>query len=140
MPVAINVTSAFLGIAAARDAQVAAAPSSLVNVSSDAELQDSPAMHGYAASKFALRGPTKSLALELGGDNVRANSMHPGVIQTPMTSDLDLGDRGGALGRAGEPKEVSALVVYLASEESSFQTGAEFVIDGSQTTGGSAEV
>jgi 3alpha(or 20beta)-hydroxysteroid dehydrogenase len=132
---AINVTGAFLGITAARDALVAAAPSSIVNVSSLAGLRGSPAMHGYVASKFALRGLTKSVALELGGDNVRANSVHPGVIRTPMTNDLDLGQRIGALRRVGEPEEVSALVLYLASDESSFQTGAEFVVDGGEFAG-----
>ena len=92
------------------------------------------------ASKFALRGLTKSVALELGSANVRSNSVHPGVIRTPMTDGLELGDQLGALHRIGEPQEVSNLVVYLASDESSFQTGAEFVIDGGELAGESDSV
>jgi len=137
---AINATGTFLGITAARDALVASAPSSIVNISSTAGIQGVAGSHGYVASKFAVRGLTKSVALELGSENVRANSVHPGVIRTPMTAGLDLGDQLGALNRIGEPSEVSALVVYLASDESSFQTGAEFVIDGGELAGESSSI
>jgi 3alpha(or 20beta)-hydroxysteroid dehydrogenase len=136
----INVTGAFIGITAAKEALVASAPSSIVNISSTAGLQGTTALHGYVASKFALRGLTKSVALELGSANVRSNSVHPGVIRTPMTDGLELGDQLGALHRIGEPQEVSNLVVYLASDESSFQTGAEFVIDGGELAGESDSV
>jgi 3alpha(or 20beta)-hydroxysteroid dehydrogenase len=136
----INVTGAFLGITAARDALVASAPSSIINTSSTAGMQGNPGVHGYVASKFAIRGLTKSVALELGAHNVRANSVHPGVIRTPMTDGLDVGGQIGALRRIGEPEEVAALVVYLASDESSFQTGAEFVVDGGQLAGVSESV
>jgi 3alpha(or 20beta)-hydroxysteroid dehydrogenase len=138
--IAINLTGPFLGISAARDALVASAPSSIVNISSTAGIQGSAALHGYTASKFGVRGITKSVALELGSLGVRANSIHPGVIKTPMTADLVLDDQTGALGRAGEPVEVSNLVVYLASDESSFSTGAEFVVDGGQLAGTPAVV
>jgi 3alpha(or 20beta)-hydroxysteroid dehydrogenase len=138
--VAINVTGPFLGITAARDALVAAAPSSIINTSSTAGIQGNPGVHGYVASKFAIRGLTKSVALELGPHNVRANSVHPGVIRTPMIDGLDVGGQIGALRRIGEPEEVAALVVYLASDESSFQTGAEFVVDGGQLAGESQSV
>ncbi len=133
--ISINATGPFLGITAAKDALVASAPSSIVNISSIAGLEGTAGLHGYVASKFAVRGLTKSVALELGARNVRANSVHPGVIKTPMTADLELGNLIGALRRAGEPQEVSNLVVYLASDESSYQTGAEFIIDGGQTAG-----
>ena len=136
----INVTGQFLGITAAKDALVSSAPSSIVNISSISGLKGSAGTQGYVASKFAVRGLTKSVALELGVHNVRANSVHPGVITTPMTAGLDLGDQLGALHRAGKPEEVSNLVVYLASDESSFQTGAEFVIDGGETAGDSAAI
>jgi len=138
--IGINATGQFLGITAAKDALVASAPSSIINISSTAGVQGSPGLHGYVASKFAVRGLTKSVALELGAHRVRANSIHPGVIKTPMTADLELGDHIGALGRAGEPHEVSNLVVYLASDESSFHTGAEFVIDGGATAGNTAAI
>jgi 3alpha(or 20beta)-hydroxysteroid dehydrogenase len=133
--ISINLTGPFLGIAAARDALVASAPSSIVNISSTAGFQGSAALHGYTASKFGVRGLTKSVAMELGAHGVRANSIHPGPIRTPMTTDLDLDNLSGALGRIGEPAEVSNLVVYLASDESSFSTGAEFVVDGGQLAG-----
>lgn len=133
--IAINLTGPYLGMAAARDALVASAPSSIVNISSTAGLQGGAAVHGYTASKFGVRGITKSVAMELGEYNVRANSIHPGVIRTPMTDGLELGDQLGALNRIGEPSEVSNLVVYLASDESSFSTGAEFVIDGGELAG-----
>lgn len=134
--IGINLTGSFLGISAARDALVKSAPSSIINISSTAGLQGSAALHGYTASKFGLRGLTKSVALELGEAQVRANSIHPGVIRTPMTDGLELdATLLGALQRIGEPEEVSNLVVYLASDESSFSTGSEFVIDGGQMAG-----
>jgi 3alpha(or 20beta)-hydroxysteroid dehydrogenase len=136
----VNATGTFLGISAAKDALIAAAPSSIVNISSTAGLQGVPAAHGYVASKFAIRGLTKSVALELGQYNVRANSVHPGIIKTPMTAGLSVGSQIGALQRPGDPEEVSALVVYLISDESSFQTGSEFVIDGGQLAGESQSV
>lgn len=136
----VNSTGPFLGISAARDALVASAPSSIINISSTSGLKGTANLHGYVASKFAVRGLTKSVALELGVHNVRANSVHPGVIRTPMTDNLDLQDHLGALHRVGEPEEVSNLVVYLASDESSFQTGAEIVIDGGETAGESAPI
>jgi 3alpha(or 20beta)-hydroxysteroid dehydrogenase len=132
---AVNMTGTFLGITAARDNLVASAPSSIINISSTAGLTGTSGAHGYVASKFAIRGLTKSVALELGADNVRVNSVHPGVIRTPMTDDIDHSSFIGPLRRIGEPEEVSTLVVYLASDESSFQTGAEFVVDGGQTAG-----
>jgi 3alpha(or 20beta)-hydroxysteroid dehydrogenase len=131
----INLTGTFLGITAARDALVASAPSSIVNTSSLAGMYGYPGVHGYVASKFAVRGLTKSVALELGEHNVRVNSVHPGVIRTPMTDGVDVGSIGGALRRIGEPEEVASLVVYLASDESSYQTGAEFVVDGGELAG-----
>jgi len=136
----VNVTGTFLGISAARDALVASAPSSIINTSSTAGIQGNPGVHGYVASKFAIRGLTKSVALELGEHNVRVNSVHPGVIRTPMTAGLDVGSQIGALRRIGEPEEVAALVVFLASDESSFHTGAEFVVDGGQLAGESESV
>jgi 3alpha(or 20beta)-hydroxysteroid dehydrogenase len=133
----INLTGPFLGITAAKDALIASAPSSIINVSSTAGFEGAAALHGYTASKFGLRGLTKSVALELGAHRVRANSIHPGVIKTPMTEGLVL-DQLGALGRAGEPEEVSNLVVFLASDESSFSTGSEFIVDGGDLAGNAA--
>ncbi len=135
---AINLTGPFLGLSAARDALVAARPASVVNISSAAGLQGVAGVHGYTASKFGLRGLTKSAALELAPHGVRVNSVHPGGILTSMigaddtaTVDRDSDTRT----RLGVPDEVSPLLVYLASHESSYCTGAEFVVDGGMTAG-----
>ena len=133
--IAINLSGQFLGISAARQALVEAAPASIVNISSTNGFQGSSGMHGYTASKFGVRGLTKSVAMELGPLGVRSNSVHPGPIATPMTEGLDAADLAHALQRFGEPREVSNLVCYLASEESSFSTGAEFIVDGGQLAG-----
>jgi 3alpha(or 20beta)-hydroxysteroid dehydrogenase len=132
---AVNLTGPFLGMSAARDALVASAPAAIVNVSSAAGMVGSAQAHGYTASKFGLRGLTKSVALELGAFGVRCNSVHPGPIRTPFTQDLDMSLIVGPLGRMGEPEEVANLVVYLASDESSFSTGSEFMVDGGQIAG-----
>lgn len=126
----VNLTGQFLGIKAARKALVEAAPSSIVNISSTAGITGSAGQHGYAASKFAVRGLTKSVAAELAGKNVRANSVHPGTVKTPMTEGIDLSSLASPLGRVADAVEVSNLVVYLASDESSYSTGSEFVVDG----------
>ena len=122
---AVNLTGPFLGITAARDALVAAAPASIVNISSTAGMEGMAGMHGYVSSKFGLRGLTKSVALELGALGVRCNSVHPGVVATRLTAGQPVEVMFGPLGRIGAPEEVSNLVVYLASDESSFSTGAE---------------
>jgi 3alpha(or 20beta)-hydroxysteroid dehydrogenase len=135
---AINLTGPFLGISAARDALVASVPSAIINISSTAGLVGSGQGHAYNASKFGLRGLTKSVALELGPLGVRCNSVHPGPTLTPATEGSDFSAIIGPLGRLGSPAEVANLVVYLGSDESSFSTGAEFVVDGGQTAGHAA--
>ncbi|OZF26163.1 SDR family oxidoreductase [Rhodococcus sp. 14-2483-1-2] len=127
---AVNLTGQFLGIKAARNALVDSAPSSIVNISSTAGITGSAGQHGYAASKFAVRGLTKTVAAELGSKNVRANSVHPGTIKTPMTEGMDLSSLAAPIRRIGEDIEVSNLVVYLASDESTYSTGSEYLVDG----------
>lgn len=131
----VNLTGTYLGVVAAKDALIASAPSSIVNISSTSGFVGSPEMHAYVASKFGVRGLTKSVAEELGPHGVRANSVHPGPIRTAMIEGMDVDNVTGSLGRVGEPEEVSALVTYLASDESSFSTGAEFLADGGQIAG-----
>ena len=133
--IAINLTGVFNGINAAVEALKAGAPSSIINVSSTAGLQGYTALHGYTASKFGVRGLTKSVALDLGAANVRVNSVHPGAVETPMTEGLDAHQNHVALRRVGTAMELTHLIVFLASDESSFCTGAEFVADGGETAG-----
>jgi 3alpha(or 20beta)-hydroxysteroid dehydrogenase len=130
--IGINLTGQFLGIKAAVGVLKASAPASIINISSIAGLGGIPGQHGYVSSKFGVRGLTKAVAAELGSSRVRANSIHPGAIRTPMIAGFDTSSATGSLKRVGEPEEVSNLVVYLASDESSFSTGSEFVVDGGQ--------
>ncbi|MFE6857717.1 SDR family oxidoreductase [Nocardia sp. NPDC057668] len=136
--IAINLTGPFLGLTAARDALVAARPAAVVNISSAAGIQGVPGVHGYTASKFGVRGLTKSAALELAPHGVRVNSVHPGGILTPMLGapeDTSVDRAANPLARLGSPAEVTSMVVFLASEESSYCNGAEFVVDGGMTAG-----
>lgn len=138
----INLTGAFLGLTAARDALVASRPSSVINVSSAAGLEGVAGMHGYTASKWGLRGLTKSAALELAEHGVRVNSLHPGAVMTPMIAGMaaeagaaEIDRTQSTLQRLAAPEEISPLMVFLASEESSFCTGSEFLADGGLTAG-----
>jgi 3alpha(or 20beta)-hydroxysteroid dehydrogenase len=133
--IAVNLTGVFNGIHEALDALKAAAPSSIINISSTAGLQGYGHLLGYSASKFGVRGLTKSVALELGAHNVRCNSVHPGAVATPMTAGIDASQSHVAMRRVGLSEELSSLVVFLASDESSFSTGAEFIADGGETAG-----
>lgn len=133
--IAVNLTGAFLGIKAATPAIIKSGVGSIINISSTAGLQGYEALPGYTAAKFGLRGLTKSVALDLAKYNVRVNSVHPGAIRTPMTDGLAVPQTHVAMHRIGEPIEVAFLVLFLASDESSFSTGAEFVTDGGETAG-----
>lgn len=131
----VNLTGVFLGIRAAVKPMKQAGHGSIINISSIEGLAGTIASHGYTATKFAVRGLTKSTALELGPSGIRVNSIHPGLVRTPMTDWVPEDLFQTALGRAAEPVEVSQLVVYLASDESSYSTGAEFVVDGGTVAG-----
>lgn len=133
--IAVNLTGVFNGITASVDALVTSAPSSIINISSTAGLQGYSALPGYNAAKFGVRGLTKSVALDLGHRNVRCNSVHPGAVATPMTAGLATAQKHVALKRIGQPHELAALVVFLASDESSYSTGAEFLADGGELAG-----
>ncbi len=138
---AINQTSVFLGIKHAIPSMIRAGGGSIVNVSS---ISGIVAIYGtpniaYAASKFAVRGITKQVAIEYGEHGIRANSVHPGYIRTPMmTAALDddqikIASGSVPIRRVGEVEDVSNLVVFLASDESGFITGSEYIIDGGLT-------
>ena len=130
----VNLTGAFLGMRAAADAMIAAGGGSIINTSSIEGLRGTPWAHGYVASKWGLRGLTKSVALELAPHGIRVNSLHPGRIRTPATDAMPDDLIPIPLGRPGLPDEVAAFVVFLASDESSFATGSEFVMDGGTVT------
>lgn len=113
---------------------------SIINVSSVEGLAGMPLVGAYTASKFAIRGMTKVAALELGERRIRVNSVHPGMIDTQMVHDaaggpIDMSWVGKrvALNRVGEAGEIASLVLFLASDESSYCTGSEFVADGGAT-------
>jgi 3alpha(or 20beta)-hydroxysteroid dehydrogenase len=128
--IAINLTGTFLGMQASADAMIAAGGGSMINVSSIEGLRGTPWAHGYVASKWAVRGLTKSVAMELAPHNIRVNSIHPGLIRTPLTEGIPEDMIQIPLGRAGQPVEVANFVLFLASDESSYATGSEFVMDG----------
>jgi 3alpha(or 20beta)-hydroxysteroid dehydrogenase len=136
--IAINQTGVFLGMQAAARVMVEQRSGSIINISSVAGLQGTPGFIGYGASKWAVRGMTKSAAKELAPYGVRVNSVHPGIIETAMLHTFDeiSPDVRGALnmriplGRTAEAVEVAQLVLYLGSDESSYSTGSEFVVDG----------
>ncbi|MCW2785979.1 MAG: 3-alpha-hydroxysteroid dehydrogenase [Marmoricola sp.] len=126
----ICLTGPFLGIKAATDSIIAAGGGSIINTSSIDGLRGTAYAHGYIAAKFGLRGLTKSVAMELAPHGVRVNSIHPGRISTPATDAMPADMIPIPLGRPGRPEEVASFVLFLASDESSFATGAEFVVDG----------
>jgi len=133
--IGVNLTGTFNGIKAAIPALKKSKGGSIVNVSSIAGLRGYEQIPGYTASKFGVRGLTKSAALDLGRHGIRVNSVHPGVISTPMTAGMAMDMSHVAISRMGHPGEVAELILYLASDDSSFVTGAEFVIDGGDTVG-----
>ncbi len=126
----VNLTGAMRGIQAVLDPMVAAGGGSIINISSIEGLRGAAWVHSYVASKWGLRGLTKSAALELGREKIRVNSIHPGFIRTGMTKHMPDDMVTSPLGRPGLPEEVATFVVFLASDESSFATGSEFVVDG----------
>ncbi|MDT5147263.1 MAG: 3alpha(or 20beta)-hydroxysteroid dehydrogenase [Mycobacterium sp.] len=130
----VNLTGTFLGMRVAVDPMTEAGGGSIINVSSIEGLRGAPAVHPYVASKWAVRGLAKSAALELAPLNIRVNSIHPGFIRTPMTAKLPEDMVTVPLGRPGEAREVATFVVFLASDESSYSTGSEFIMDGGLVT------
>ncbi|MFF9455730.1 glucose 1-dehydrogenase [Streptomyces flaveolus] len=132
----VDLMGPFLGIRAVAGAMRENGGGSIVNISSQAGLQGMWGHGAYGAAKWGLRGLTRTAALELGADGIRVNSVHPGAIATAMTSHLGTKEHPGApLGRVGEPEEVARLVAFLASDASSYMSGAELAVDGGASAG-----
>ncbi|WP_017236368.1 glucose 1-dehydrogenase [Streptomyces sp. SS] len=132
----VNLIGPFLGVRAVAAAMKAGGGGSVVNISSQAGLQGIWGHGAYGAAKWGLRGLTRTAALELGPDGIRVNSVHPGAIATAMTAHLGTREHPGApLGRVGEPEEVARLVAFLASDDSSYLSGAELAVDGGASAG-----
>ena len=136
--IGVNQTGVFLGMKHAVPAMRRAGGGSIVNISSIAGLIGLPNIPAYQASKGAVRLLTKNAAVQYATDKIRVNSVHPGRIETPMTAPLaperrEMLLRLTPLGRDGTAEEVAYGVLYLASDESSYVTGAELVIDGGYT-------
>ncbi|MER7202177.1 SDR family oxidoreductase, partial [Streptomyces sp. NPDC000188] len=132
----VNLLGPFLGIQAVVPAMKEAGGGSVVNVSSTAGLIGIPGHAAYGSTKFGLRGLTRSSALDLAGYGIRVNSVHPGAIDTPMIAGVSGKDWSHLpLGRMGRPEEVGELVLFLASDASSYITGTEFTVDGGSTAG-----
>ena len=133
----INQVSVFLGMKAVIPSMQASKQGSIINISSINGLVGGAI--GYTDSKFAVRGMTKAAALECAPFGIRVNSVHPGVIATPMIMQGDTKTAVEAfaksipLKRVAQPEEVSRLVLYLASDDSSYSTGSEFIVDGGLT-------
>ena len=137
---AINGRGVFLGVKHAIPAMRRAGGGSIVNISSTAGLVGNTLEGAYSATKGAVRLFTKSAALQGAKDGIRVNSVHPGAIDTEMVAFLvdDKQHRKNLearipLGRMGTAEEVAKLVLYLASDDASYVTGAEFVVDGGYT-------
>ncbi|MEJ3746771.1 glucose 1-dehydrogenase [Actinomycetes bacterium KLBMP 9797] len=140
----VNLVGCWLGVKHAIAPMTAAGGGSIVNVSSIEGFVGAAGLSAYSASKFAIRGVTKSAAQELGQYGIRVNSVHPGGVMTSMAVeaaqafshvDPEAFLKAQPIARFAEPVEVSRLVAFLASDDSSYATGAEFVVDGGLLSG-----
>lgn len=130
-----NLTGAFLGIRAAAPSMRKVGGGSIVNISSIAGLHGTPGLAAYGASKWGIRSLTRTAAYELARDGIRINSVHPGIIDTPLAYDPETGLElvpvdDFAIPRMATVEEIAAYVLFVASEDAAFSTGSEFVADG----------
>ncbi|MCW1822213.1 3-alpha-hydroxysteroid dehydrogenase [Mycolicibacterium conceptionense] len=136
----VNLIGAFLGMQAVTEPMKAVGGGSIVNISSQAGVQGLAGYTAYGASKWGLRGMSKVAAIELGPLGIRVNTVYPGMIDTPMIAHLEVergrgGHPGAPLTRVGTPEEVAEVVAFLASDASSYITGADLTVDGGASAG-----
>jgi 3alpha(or 20beta)-hydroxysteroid dehydrogenase len=134
----VNLQGTFLGIKSVVPSMKRAGGGSIVNISSQAGLQGLPLLGAYVASKWGVRGLTKTAAIDLGHQGIRVNSVHPGGVDTPMIAGSDTTGKAYQrlpVSRIGTTDDVAQAVLYLASDESSYVTGAELSVDGGATCG-----
>ncbi|AZI34913.1 putative oxidoreductase [Caenibius tardaugens NBRC 16725] len=138
----VNLVGEFLGIKAVAPGMIARGKGSIVNVSSVDGMKGANSLGAYASSKWGVRGLTKVAAMELGHRGIRVNSVHPGGVDTAMTNHNNasretVNERftNVPLQRVGGPEEVAAASLFLASDDASYMTGAEIVVDGGMTIG-----
>ena len=141
--IGVNLRGTWLGVKSAITPMRAAGRGSIVNISSIEGFVGAEGLSAYAASKFAIRGVTKSAARELARYKIRVNSVHPGAINTSMAMDPEIMSevdadaflRSMVIKRFAKPVEVSHVVAFLASDRASYCTGSEFTVDGGLLTG-----
>ncbi len=139
----VNQVGVFLGLKHVGPAMCASGSGSIINISSVAGLRGGAGMVSYVASKFAVRGMTKVAMNEFAPSGVRVNSIHPGLIETPMLHQLPAIEQGMEdqlvrripYGRVADAVEVARLALFLASDESEYMNGVEFIIDGGLSQG-----
>lgn len=138
----VNVTGAFLGIKAVAASMTRSGNGAIINISSNGGMEGLPFLSAYSTSKWALRGLSRSAAIELGRRGIRVNTVHPGGIDTPMTrfGDADAATTSAfyqnlPIKRQGTVDDVAPVVLFLASDEAGYVTGAEYVVDGGHLAG-----
>jgi 3alpha(or 20beta)-hydroxysteroid dehydrogenase len=135
----VNQMGVFLGMRAVVPTMKANGGGSIINASSVEGLAGMAGCTAYAATKWAIRGMTKCAAMELGRHGIRANSVHPGMIDTPMTRvhggdvAMEFGASKVPMRRVGQPEDIAPVYVFLASDESGYMNGAELAVDGGVT-------
>jgi 3alpha(or 20beta)-hydroxysteroid dehydrogenase len=132
----VNLIGAFLGLRAVLPLMRAQGRGSVVNIGSTSALQGNPDGIAYGVSKWGIRGLTKGAAVDMAGSGVRVNVVNPGFVRTPLTAETaDSAANNQAIARFSAPQEITRVVLFVASDEASYCTGADFTVDGGMTAG-----